>query len=428
MIPKSYIPAAWVGRACIPTTRPPAGMSYAEDGLSPVEQMALAKLAVEGSEPHQQKGPARAKSRIAGMLSRRQPQLLDVLAKNNLPEDIVALITPKSVQTADKHGCTPLHYAVMHRLEPSIVRSIVDMWPKSMQYKDKNGKVPLHYASAYSEDAALVALLLDKWPEAAQQVNNFGSLPLHNAAQRSTSVPLVSKLIQAWPEALLYKDTWGRTPLHLAALGSRSVAVCATLIAAAPETMNLKCNDGDRPTELSWRYPHVKDLFEWADTPGGLARIKEDATEAAAAVGERAALRTQLAVLGATSDPEQLERSNLEDVIARGRALSLDVGAVEAKLQELPVTAEEPKKKRGEARRKSDSFLKDPTKIDATPETPLEEPKNQRREARRKSDSFLKDPTKAGTTDEPLAPMAEDGKKDEDGSSWFSWLMPSPGR
>jgi ankyrin repeat protein len=110
--------------------------------------------------------------------------------------------------------------AAMKGASVDVVRYMVEALPQSLQTADREGNLPLHYAAMYS-GAAVVKLMAGISSDACQHANNRIRLPLHLVCARvwdqdSLALSMIMNIIRHNPVALRLPERQGRLPLHLA--------------------------------------------------------------------------------------------------------------------------------------------------------------------------------------------------------------------
>jgi hypothetical protein len=136
---------------------------------------------------------------------------------------IYCLLTafPGALISKDDEGDRlPLHMAAIKGASADVVRFMIEASPLSLQTADREGNLPLHYAAMYSS-AAVVKLMADLSPDACQHANNRIRMPLHLVCARiwdqdSLTLSMIMNIIRHNPGALRLPEGQGRLPLHLA--------------------------------------------------------------------------------------------------------------------------------------------------------------------------------------------------------------------
>jgi ankyrin repeat protein len=210
----------------------------------------------------------------------------------------------------DRHGRTPLHYAIM--LDGPL-RLLLDHGADP-NARDKDGKTPLHYAVARRNWYG-VKLLLEYGAEVDGELAEALCLsPLHLAALRG-SAEEVERLLNGGADPNV-RDVFGRTPLHYAA--ARNHKAAAELLLKHGADPNAKDESGETPLDLAaWRC--AVDVLELLLPLGDVN-----------AVAEKARCLAVLKRLGFET-PERVRR-RCEPYVAR--ALEADVSSVESVLRE----------------------------------------------------------------------------------------------
>jgi ankyrin repeat protein len=210
----------------------------------------------------------------------------------------------------DRHGRTPLHYAIM--LDRPL-RLLLDHGADP-NARDKDGKTPLHYAVARRNWYA-VKLLLEYGAEVDEELAEALRLtPLHLAALRG-SAEEVERLLKSGAD-LNVRDVFGRTPLHYAS--ARNHKAAAELLLKHGADPNAKDESGETPLDLAaWRC--ALDVLELFLPLGDVNAVAEKAN--CLAVLKRLGFET----------PERVRR-RCEPYVAR--ALKADAPSVEYVLRE----------------------------------------------------------------------------------------------
>jgi ankyrin repeat protein/nitroreductase len=139
------------------------------------------------------------------------------LGKNNLLKQLKKL---GDIDTPDKQGRTPLHYAIMKDQQKTVAYLIEETANCSLVSKDLQGYSSIFWACQYNRVDIVRALLL-KAREKGELVkvleaqDNFGWKPIHKAAQVG-SLPIVYLLVKVYGTDMNQKTKNGRTPLDLA--------------------------------------------------------------------------------------------------------------------------------------------------------------------------------------------------------------------
>jgi ankyrin repeat protein len=210
----------------------------------------------------------------------------------------------------DRHGRTPLHYAIM--LDGP--RGLLLDHGADPNARDKDGKTPLHYAVA-RRDWYGVKLLLEYGAEVGGELAEALRLtPLHLAALRG-NVEEVERLLKSGADPNV-RDVFYRTPLHYAA--ARNHKAVAELLLKHGADLNAKDEDSKTPLDLAVRRCAV-DVLELLLPLGDVK-----------AVAEKASCLAVLKRLGFET-PENVRR-RCEPYVAR--ALKADVSFVESVLRE----------------------------------------------------------------------------------------------
>jgi len=211
----------------------------------------------------------------------------------------------------DRHGRTPLHYAIM--LDGHL-RLLLDHGADP-NARDKDGKTPLHYAVT-RRDRYGVKLLLEYGAEVDEDLAAALRLtPLHQAALRG-SAEEVERLLNSGADPNV-RDVFGRTPLHYAA--ARNHKAVAELLLKHGADPNAKDDGRVTPLDLAAGRCAV-DVLELLMSHVGDVN----------AVVKKAECLAVLRRLGFET-PERVRR-RCESYVAR--ALEADVSFVESVLRE----------------------------------------------------------------------------------------------
>jgi ankyrin repeat protein len=210
----------------------------------------------------------------------------------------------------DRHGRTPLHYAIMlygprgllldHGADPNA--------------RDKDGKTPLHYAVA-RRDWYGVKLLLEHGAEVDEELAEALRLtPLHLAALRG-SAEEVERLLKSGADPNV-RDVFDRTPLHYAA--ARNHKTATELLLKHGADPNAKDESGKTPLDLAVRQctvdvlelllPHAGDVNAVAEKAWCLAVLKKLGFETPANVRRRCELYVARALKADVSSVESVLR------------------------------------------------------------------------------------------------------------------------
>jgi hypothetical protein len=179
--------------------------------------------------------------------------------------DCLLTAFPGALMSKDEEGDRlPLHMATMKGASVDVVRYMVEASTQSLQTVDREGNLPLHYAAMYSS-AAVVKLMADLSPDACQHANDRIRLPLHLLCARiwdqdSLALSLLMNIIRHHPGALRLPERQGRLPLHLACeQGRPRQDIVKLLVTSFPA--GLLCEEVE-----SGRTPLV--ICEWMQSSG----------------------------------------------------------------------------------------------------------------------------------------------------------------
>ena len=187
------------------------------------------------------------------VVSRSGSSLLKVLAEIGAALDapsmecILDFLTARGADLTarDSAGATPLHYAARFNSVDGVSFFLAHGVP--IDIRDANGATPLHYAVWKFPDAA--RFLIEKGADIFAR-DDEGSLPLHWAALGGSN--FVKKFLRTFVEKgvpVNIRDYSGRTPLHEAALSGRMEKAFILLSLGADP--GLKDEAGKTPLDLA---------------------------------------------------------------------------------------------------------------------------------------------------------------------------------
>jgi ankyrin repeat protein len=150
-------------------------------------------------------------------------KLIEGVRNSHLPQVQEALAEGADVNTIDKDGNSPLHWAV--RGFKKITRALINAGANVNQ-ADNDGKVPLDYAVRMGYEA-MVRILINAGANVNQGDNN-GKFPLHWAAAAYQS-RIARILVEAGAD-VSRKDKDGNTPLNAAQEGMRKLLITSAKV------------------------------------------------------------------------------------------------------------------------------------------------------------------------------------------------------
>lgn len=134
--------------------------------------------------------------------------------------DLLKQMLGKNIDSPDKKGRTPLHYAIIHGQEQAAQYLIGEEANCSLESHDKQGYTPLMWACQYNRESIAQHVLekaqaQNKLKSILETRDNFGWQAIHKAAQVG-NVGLVHIFVEKYNIHPADKTTDGRTPLDLA--------------------------------------------------------------------------------------------------------------------------------------------------------------------------------------------------------------------
>lgn len=155
---------------------------------------------------------------------------------------VVQLILRKNHRQAsleDSDGHLPLHLALTHSHDISLIQELMTLSPSSVRSRDMWGRFPLAIACCSNATVGIVEILLLAYPEAVGDKNVLqnDSMALHYAAARGTvDSSVVDSLLRLHPAAAATPDRLGDLALHQAAMNGAksSIDVILSLLQAYP--------------------------------------------------------------------------------------------------------------------------------------------------------------------------------------------------
>ena len=150
--------------------------------------------------------------------------------------------------------------AAMDQEDGDRIQEIVQQNPALVNTQDKNGRTPLHFAT-WEENADAVRFLLSRGADVNAR-DNWGRTPLLTAIYEEilvpNRVPTVTLLLEHGADVHA-KDKLGHTPLHIAAFGEAEIA--ALLIEHGAD-VNAVDKSGETPLHKAVQYPEYKVVQE----------------------------------------------------------------------------------------------------------------------------------------------------------------------
>ena len=163
------------------------------------------------------------------------------------------------VNTQDWRSNTPLHYAVRHSDNPTIIEVLLDAGAE-VNARGVLGDTPLHDAASKG-NLAIVEVLVAAGADvnARTRIDSSHSTPLHRAAGSSGNPAVIRTLVAAGADVNA-RSKYGGTPLHWAAQFSNDPTVIEVLLESGADADVL-----DTRGKTPWDYAQDNEALESSD-------------------------------------------------------------------------------------------------------------------------------------------------------------------
>lgn len=153
-----------------------------------------------------------------------------VLAAAQLPQLQLLLAKGGKVDTQDKEGRRPLHFAAAYAQDTAVLAYLLQAGA-DLQARSAYAYSPLHYAAHFNKNPAVLHWLLEKGSD-VQALDNRRATPLHLAARYNPNPAITQQLLEAGAN-LQAQDDFGRQALHRTAQFSPNKAEVLPLLLEA---------------------------------------------------------------------------------------------------------------------------------------------------------------------------------------------------
>mmetsp|Transcript_15749 Transcript_15749/g.29842 ORF Transcript_15749/g.29842 Transcript_15749/m.29842 type:complete len:485 (-) Transcript_15749:112-1566(-) len=164
-----------------------------------------------------------------------------------------------AVSIPDFDQSLPVHIASRSKESFEVMRDLLAANPLTAKEQDKHGRTPLHWAIQNNASKEVIDMLLRSFPSGAGLAENkYGFTPLAVALHQGAEVPVISSLLSSHPEACLIKDKHGSLPIHTACkkLSQNSPISIEMLATAYPESTKIRERNGRTPVDLVEQCPN----------------------------------------------------------------------------------------------------------------------------------------------------------------------------